>query len=53
MKPQETVTVESNHVSCDGGGSAGHPRIYLEIGPSGKVVCPYCARRFVLPKSRD
>ncbi|WP_421882906.1 zinc-finger domain-containing protein [Pacificispira sp.] len=45
----ETVTVETSRVSCDGGGGAlGHPKVYLQIGPSRRVDCPYCDKRFVL-----
>jgi len=31
-----------------GGGPLGHPRVYLNLGPAGSVVCPYCSRRFAL-----
>ncbi|MDW3205235.1 MAG: zinc-finger domain-containing protein [Alphaproteobacteria bacterium] len=45
----ETETVDSSRVSCDGGGGAlGHPKVYLQIGPSRSVDCPYCDKRFVL-----
>lgn len=34
-------------VACDGGGGAlGHPKVYLSF-QNGRVVCPYCGRRFV------
>lgn len=48
-KPLETVTVNEKIAVCEGiGGSAlGHPRIYLRIGESGHVDCPYCGCRFV------
>lgn len=46
--PPETVEVESDDVSCDGGGGAlGHPKVYLTVGADGGVDCPYCDRRFV------
>jgi uncharacterized Zn-finger protein len=45
----DAIVVETPTVACDGGGGAlGHPRVYLRIGPSGEIVCPYCSRRFVL-----
>ncbi len=45
----ETITVHSHRVACDGvGGALGHPRVFLEMGASGFVECPYCDRRFVL-----
>lgn len=56
---QETVTVHTHRVSCDGAGqirstggfkpaALGHPRVYLEIDERGYVDCPYCDKRFVL-----
>jgi uncharacterized Zn-finger protein len=44
----EAIVVESPAVACDGGGTLGHPRVFLRIGPAGEIVCPYCSRRFVL-----
>ena len=45
----ETITVQSNRVACDGvGGALGHPRVWLQIGETRMVECPYCDRRFVL-----
>ena len=49
LPPSEVVIVRSGRVACDGvGGALGHPRVYLEMGASGFVECPYCDRRFVL-----
>ncbi len=56
---QETVTVHTHRVSCDGAGdirstggykpaALGHPLVYLEIDERGFVDCPYCDKRFVL-----
>ena len=25
-----------------------HPRVYLDIAPTGKVMCPYCGTRYEL-----
>jgi len=47
MEPPEIVEVDTMQVSCDGGG-AGHPKVYLSIGDTGFVECPYCDRRFTL-----
>ncbi len=45
----ETIDVETRDVSCDGGGGTlGHPLVYLTIGDQGWVECGYCDRRFVL-----
>ncbi len=49
----EVIVVETNQVSCDGGGGAlGHPRVYYTIGAEGFVECGYCDRRFVLAGSK-
>lgn len=40
--------VQEPHVSCDGGGPLGHPRVYLQIGASGEIDCPYCGQKFAL-----
>lgn len=49
MSAPEVIEVESKRVVCDGGGGTlGHPRIYLEMGGGTEVSCPYCSRRFVL-----
>ena len=45
----EIIEVESETVSCDGGGGAlGHPRVWLNMEGKGQIDCPYCDRRFVL-----
>ena len=52
MEPAEVIEVSETTVACDGGdGGLGHPRVYLHMGPDGKVECPYCDRLFVLDKS--
>ena len=49
MSAPEVIEVESKRVVCDGGGGTlGHPRIYLEMGGGTEVSCPYCSLRFVL-----
>ena len=45
----ETVEVDTETVSCDGGGGAlGHPKVWLNMEGKGQIDCPYCDRRFVL-----
>ncbi len=45
----EIIEVETTTVGCDGGdGVLGHPLVYLNLGPAGKVECPYCDREYVL-----
>ena len=49
MKPVETVTVDIEEVSCDGGkGALGHPHVYLNMEGKGKIDCPYCGKQFIL-----
>jgi len=48
MAPFETIYIDEMVAVCDGGeGPLGHPRVYLNLGPSGKIECPYCSRLFV------
>src|SRR6266849_6294226 len=48
MAPFETIYIDDMVAACNGGGGPlGHPRIYLNLAPSGKVECPYCSRLFV------
>ncbi len=42
----ETEIVSSRHISCDGG-ELGHPKVYLDIGNTNRVVCPYCGKEFI------
>ena len=49
IQAPEIIQVSEHRVRCDGGGGAlGHPRVYMEMGESSFVECPYCDRRFVL-----
>lgn len=52
-EPVETIQVDTTHVNCDGGGgSLGHPRVYLQIKTEvGEIDCPYCGRHYVLDKN--
>lgn len=48
MIKEEIEKVSDKHVHCDGNGDGlGHPKVYLEIGEEGQVVCPYCSKKFV------
>jgi len=48
MAPFETIYIEDMVAACNGGGwPLGHPRVYLNLAPVGKVECPYCSRLFV------
>ena len=51
IPPPEIFYVTTTRAVCDGdepGGPNGHPRVYLQMGPSGYADCGYCDRRFVL-----
>jgi len=48
MTPFETIETDQMVAACNGnGGPMGHPRVYLNLAPSGRVECPYCSRLFV------
>ena len=48
MAPFETIYIDEMVAVCSGGGGPiEHPRVYLNLAPSGKVECPYCSRLFV------
>lgn len=50
MIGDEVEIVHIRHVSCDGGSDGGHPKVYLEIGMTDEVECPYCGKTFILKK---
>ena len=48
MTPFETIEIDEMVAACNGGGGPlGHPRVYLNLAPTGRVECPYCSRLFV------
>jgi uncharacterized Zn-finger protein len=48
MVPFETVEIDEMVTACDGSdGPLGHPRVFLNLAPSGRVECPYCSRVFI------
>jgi uncharacterized Zn-finger protein len=51
MTPFETVEIDGMVTACAGGPGggepAGHPKVYLNLAPEGRVECPYCSRLFV------
>jgi len=40
------VPEEMHQVSCDGGGTLGHPRVYYSFDGKDEVTCGYCDRLF-------
>ena len=52
IKNKELQVVSSSNVVCDGGGGTlGHPKIYLDMGQETEITCPYCSKLFVLDKN--
>jgi uncharacterized Zn-finger protein len=50
MPPFEIVETDEMLVACSGsGGALGHPRVFLNLAPAGRVECPYCSRTFINP----
>ena len=48
MGPFETIYIDEMVAACNGGGgSLGHPRVYLNLAPAGRAECPYCSRLFI------
>lgn len=48
MTPFEIIETDQMVAACNGGGGPlGHPRVYLNLAPSGRIECPYCSRTFV------
>jgi uncharacterized Zn-finger protein len=47
MTPFETIEIDEMVAACNGGGALGHPKVYLNLAPAGRVECPYCSRLFV------
>jgi uncharacterized Zn-finger protein len=48
MTPFEIIEIDEMIAACNGGGGPlGHPRVYLNLAPAGRVECPYCSRTFV------
>ena len=42
------ILTNQSRVACNGGGGTlGHPKIFLTLGNDGRVTCPYCSREFV------
>ena len=45
----EEVLVTEKEIACDGNGAyKGHPRVFLNIGNKGSIICPYCSCKFIL-----
>ncbi len=52
MTPFETIETDQMVAVCAGGPGGGgdplgHPKVYLNLAPEGRVECPYCSRLFV------
>ena len=48
-KNKDVEYVNSKKLSCAGvEGPLGHPKVYLDMGDSNQIVCPYCSKLFIL-----
>ena len=48
MTPFETIEIDEMVAACNGGGGPlGHPRVFLNLAPTGVGECPYCSRQYV------
>jgi uncharacterized Zn-finger protein len=47
MTPFETIEIDEMVAACNGNGPLGHPKVYLNLAPAGRVECPYCSRLFI------
>jgi uncharacterized Zn-finger protein len=48
MEAFETIYIDDWVTACNGGGGPlGHPRVYLNLAPVGRVECPYCSRLYL------
>ncbi len=45
------VSDKADQVSCDGGGSLGHPLVYYTFDGKDRVDCGYCDRAFIKNRS--
>ena len=46
--PFEVIEIDETVAACNGGGGPlGHPRVYLNLAPTGHHECPYCSRLYV------
>ena len=51
---EKNIEVKTKRVACDGGGgSLGHPKVYLAIGNVSEITCPYCSRHYVLVEAGE
>lgn len=52
----KAIIANDSRVACNGGGgSLGHPKVWLSLGADGRVTCPYCSRHFAAanPKAQE
>ena len=52
----QTIFINDSRVACNGGGGTlGHPQVWLTLGSDGQVTCPYCSRHFATaaPQAED
>ncbi|AZL16218.1 zinc-finger domain-containing protein [Rickettsiales endosymbiont of Stachyamoeba lipophora] len=48
FKEEQVKNTTSKEIWCEGEDEAiGHPKIYLEIGETNEINCPYCSMKFI------
>lgn len=48
-RDENAIPTSDQRVRCNGGGgSLGHPQVWLTLGTDGEITCPYCSRRYVM-----
>jgi len=53
MATAEKQIISTSKASCDGGGgSLGHPKVYLNVQEDKGTDCPYCGKHFILKKNK-
>ncbi|CAK0761467.1 NADH dehydrogenase (ubiquinone) Fe-S protein 6 [uncultured Gammaproteobacteria bacterium] len=47
MQSPQTIEVDSDHATCNGGGGAlGHPKVTIALAQKGQGWCSYCNQHF-------
>jgi NADH dehydrogenase (ubiquinone) Fe-S protein 6 len=47
LQSDPVVEIKTRIVSCDGGGSLGHPKIYINLDKPQIHSCMYCSKKFI------
>ncbi len=47
-KGPKVEIVTKTRIACDGGGSLGHPKVWMDMAQDTEVICKYCDKVFKL-----